>query len=862
MRAAWRLAINSLSRRLSRTGLLIGSVALCAALISAIACAVASLNLAVDDRIRATVGAADLRVTHVGADAFDGAVLAAADAWPETALAVGRLRESLPLRHAAAGTSAVAIGYGVDPAREFRLRPLKLAGGRLPQAQGEIVLEQRLADALQATVGSVLDVERWGDPVALTVVGVALPSPLGEIFEQTPAYLTLEQVRELAGRGPRLSELDIVLREGSDPEAVAARERAGLAKGLLLQPTERITSGLENNAQASQVGFVLASLLAFLAAAFIIMTGLTTNVTERTRELAVLRSVGAFRGQLAVSQLMVGFVVGGLGAVAGVPLGIAGAWGLVSLFADQLPSGFAVSWLGVFLGLTGSTMAGMLGAAWPAVAAARVSPLEGLGVRARPARRRWVWVALGVGAAGVLTQIAILVLRGDPDFFFWTYVSLGVPAVFTGYFLLGVPVTAAANIVLSPLLGRLLGLPHALLRRTVAATPFRHGFTAASMMIGLALMTSIWMNGRSVMSDWLESLRIPDGFVYGLNMRPETLDRIRATPGVALTSAITVQTVEAKLGAGPAARSALGIRGLTSYKTSFIAFEPDAFFAMTSLTWIQGDPATAVARLKQGDAILVAREFLVTRGIGVGSKVDLEFQGRTHPFEVVGVVTSPGLDIVSKFYDIGENYVDQAVNSVFGTRETLVRQFGNDAINLVQIGFAPGADPEATLAAVRSIPRSGILGSGTATGIKREISEFISGSLFVFSTVAVGAMLVACFGVANLIVAGIQARQFEFGVLRAVGAQRWLIGRLVLGEAVVIGVAACVLGTGLGIQGGWGGQSLTEASIGLQLSVKPPLAPIAAGWAVVMAITLLAAGPAIARLVAKRPRELLAATKG
>ena len=77
---------------------------------------------------------------------------------------------------------------------------------------------------------------------------------------------------------------------------------------------------------------VLGSMLSFFAASFIIMTGLTVDVAERQRDLAVLRCVGGARWQLASSQLSVGVLIGGIGALIGVPLGLVGCAGLFWLF--------------------------------------------------------------------------------------------------------------------------------------------------------------------------------------------------------------------------------------------------------------------------------------------------------------------------------------------------------------------------------------------------------------------------------------------------------------------------------------------------------------------------------------------------
>src|SRR5262249_40549803 len=142
--------------------------------------------------------------------------------------------------------------------------------------------------------------------------------------------------------------------------------------------------------QSSQTGMAVITVLAFFAASYIIMTGLTTGVTERQRELAVLRCIGGKRLQLAVSQLLVGGLIGLIGALIGVPVGVAGSAILVAAFPDQLPVGFAISELGVSLSFIGAIGSGLIGGVWPAVQAARTSPLVALSIRAKPATRRGI----------------------------------------------------------------------------------------------------------------------------------------------------------------------------------------------------------------------------------------------------------------------------------------------------------------------------------------------------------------------------------------------------------------------------------------------------------------------------------------
>ena len=89
-----------------------------------------------------------------------------------------------------------------------------------------------------------------------------------------------------------------------------------------------------------------------------------------------------------------------------------------------------------------------------------------------------------------------------------------------------------------------------------------------------------------------------------------------------------------------------------------------------------------------------------------------------------------------------------------------------------------------------------------------------------------------------------------------------MLTRLVIGEALVVALGACLMGTLMGVQISWGGQRMLQILLGLVLRLALPPLPIAAGWLTVTLITLGAAWPAIWSLGRRQPRELLAAVKG
>ena len=836
--------------------------------------------------------------------------------------------------------AASGYGDGVSLEHEFEARPVELIAGRLPEKPGEVIIDammaerltrvwtdaaargvpnnrtaidlvhldssppevpdrvageqerDRLHDRIGVRPGDELFVVRQlslpvsGDTLAefgisenllagfarllrraelVTVVGITERPPLGGVPQLTTG---LETLSDVTGTRGVLDQIELDLAEGVDPEAFAETLQADLGEGVLVQPTAKVTSQLNKNLESNRVGFLLASVLAMLAAAFIIMTGLNTGVAEQQRALAVLRCVGAHKKQLAQSQVLTGLLMGGIGAVIGVPLGVGFAWLMVTVFREQLPTGLRIPYglLGV-AGL-GAVAAGLAGALYPAWRVTSMSPLRALSGRAEPIRPAALWAVIGWAVLGISTQ-ALIVGFAAPSWLFWGYAVVGLPAMFVGYFLLSVPLTAAMAIGLAGTVSAALRLPPRILGRTVRATPFRHGFTAGAMMAGLALMISIWTSGNSVLSDWLGNIRFPDAFVNGLRLEPEAQEKIQALPFVAEngTAAITIHPVET---------DAFGVEGLSGYRTSFVAFEPEPFFEMTNVEFVEGDRATATEKLNAGGAVIVGKEFNVAQGLGVGDTFRCSDNGQSFEFEIVGVVTSPGLELASKFFNIGEEYVDQSIHAVFGTRADLKERFNTEATQLIQIEFdddkltemarEAGADDPDDWAIARIEEETfgmGVIGARSGRQIKVRIREFIGGSLLVFSAVAVASMLVASMGVANLIVAGIEARQFEFGVLRAVGGQRGLLTRLVVGEAIIIGLTASIVGTLMGMQGSWAGAKLYEVIIGVSVSpFPPPLGPVAAGWGVVMLFTVGAAIPAIVRLNRRRARELLAAGRG
>jgi putative ABC transport system permease protein len=915
MGSASRLAIRSLQARRNRTALLVLAVALSALLIAAVSTAMTSIQGSLTNRIASTIGKSDVIVKPRGTgQAIHDVWIEQARTWQGVEFVAGRFESPLSLRATIelykpigeddgphrlvrTQTHVTSMGNGFEVGTSDRIRPIEIIDGRLPVTSNEIAIDTLLADRLAGRKGdsgamggaialrevlvkqserldtpelSKRESKRFNDRVEieigdsieqvtglfrrqgkiLTVVGIVEPPPLGG---RPQAYMTRTALAELSGAPGMVSAVEILLEEETDAAEFVEHTFASLSEDaesrVIIQTTAKITSGLQDNMRASRIGMVLASAIAFLSASFIIMTGLTVDVAQRQHELAVLRCIGGKRSQLAKSQILSGLIIGGLGAIIGTPLGIASCGGLMYLLRDQLRSGLVITWWPVALAGTGAVLAGLIGALWPAWKASSTSPLRALSPRATSVKAKSIALVAAIGLLGIAIQLACIRLPSDGNVVFFLYILVGLPAMFIGYFILGVPAVVVGSKLLGPMISKLLGLPPKMLERTIAQTPYRFGFTAGAMMGGLALMISIWTQGGSVMRDWLGNLKFPDAFVSGISLPPEAQRALDELPFVTGTCAVTLHSVET---------DAFGVSGMTKYRSSFIAFEPEVFFDLAELQFVEGDAETAKQRLTEGGAIMVAREFKVAKGLGVGDTFVCTDKGQRHEFEIVAVVTSPGLEIVSKFFNIGEEYTQQAIHAVFGSRNDMIERFGNSSINLIQIDIDKGFDDAEALEIIRTeMFGYGILDAGSGRAIKGQLRYVLGGAIGASTIVGVCSMLVACFGVANLIAAGIEARRFEFGVLRGVGAQKSMLLRLVVGEALVIAAAACVLGSAMGMQGAWAGRRMNSLLIGLELKPHVPVVGIGLGWIMVIVITVAAALPAGYLIMRTSPRALL-----
>ena len=298
--------------------------------------------------------------------------------------------------------------------------------------------------------------------------------------------------------------------------------------------------------------------VSMLAATFIVFSALSMGVAERQRTLAMLRAIGMHKAQVGRLVVAEGMMLALAGVMVGVPLGVLWVVILTSLpqFAEILAAGLIISWGGIALGALGSIAAALAASLLPAWNAMRVTPLEAMAPLAAPPASRVPWKLTIAGL--LLASIDSFLIFGpvnwlipSPDIEravrFYGHFAIGLPGVMIGFFLLAPLFVFVVERVLGPLISAMMGLRHALLRQQLSGGIWRAAGTCAALMVGLAILVVMNVQGNSVLSTWKLPDKFPDVFITAPVLNPlddKDIATMRAVPGVKQAMPIAIASPE------------------------------------------------------------------------------------------------------------------------------------------------------------------------------------------------------------------------------------------------------------------------------------------------------------------------------
>jgi len=878
-----RLAFSHLISRPTRAVLTVLAVALSVSLVVAVTSGYASALAAAHQFLDRYLGPVDVTITRQN-DPRGGVsqtVEAAIRADPRVRGAVGRLEMSNGLLKETDGKDEpgkMATVLGIRRPDDVLVRSLGVvAGAWFDGDDGDlVVIDQETADQLKLAIGQKLVLPGLDKQLKLTVVGI-VHKPTMVVESRPTLYVPLKTLQRFTGFDGKVTRVLIALRSGVDADAFVndwTPKLAAIEPGLRLKSSDQTKRRMDKELASVEMLSYAGGVISMLAATFIVFSSLSMGVMERQRTLGMLRAIGAFRGQIAVLVLIEGVALAGSGALLGTPLG----WLWVRLLAWKYPyifvAGVVLSKGGILLGVGGSLAAALAASLLPAWSASRVSALEAMTPQAVPPRAR-LWILCGVAGAalagvdpliffGPVQRIAGALGAANPpeaarSFRFITHFAIGLPSVMLGFFLLSPVFVWVFERVVGPLVAGMFGVRFSMLRQQLSTGIWRAAGTCTALMVGLATLVVLQVQGHSALAGWQLPDKFPDIFIGSYSLGGITIEDVKkldAVPGIKPGEVMPIAIALPGLSHG---FFGLAEAMVMPDATMFFGVDPDRGFKMMGLDFREGNAADAQRLLKLGRHLLVTNEFRVLKGLHVGSTLTLQGDHGPVDYTVAGVIWSPGIDVIAATYDMGAQMEQRTAASVFGTLDDARRDFGIDRYHLVAANLQPSADRDAVLKEVQTALKLEGMRAGDVRQIKQQIESSFAHLILLVSTVAFAAMGIASLGVTNTIMASVRSRRWQFGILRSIGMTRSTLLRLVLAEAALLGMIACGMGLAAGSLMSVDAHALSVNVTGYDPPMVVPWPIVGIGVLLVMGISLVASVAPAVQVALEEPLTLLQA---
>src|SRR3954452_18173712 len=707
------------------------------------------------------------------------------------------------------------------PADKVLRGDVRIRSGHVPSGPSEVAIDARSAEKHHLAVGSHIKVLFHGPTRAFTVVGIVTFGGHTDLGGSTTAYFDLATAQSAMGRPGMYDQINVSAKPGLSETELARRLNAALptrSEALTGTAIQKETS----DSISSGLSFITVLLSVFAGVAlfvgsFIIWNTFTMIVSQRSREIALLRAVGATRRQVMRSLLLEAGLVGLSASALGLLAGIGVAKGLSSLMGSigfSLPSGPPeVQPRTIAVSLIVGTLVTVVAALVPARRATKVVPIEALRDSApgssAPSRRRAVWgTVLGLVGIGALSAG---LFGGAP----MMYVGVGVLGTMLAVTTLA-PLAARpmASIIGRPL--RLRGLPGELARQNAMRNPRRTASTAAALMIGLTLVVAVGV--------FASSLKGSFGGILGGSTNAD-LFVTRASAGGSGFSTDVTKVVADVPGVAVTSPTGFGTARFAGNETDFAAVDPESTEKLFNLEFSAGGAAALGT-----SGLLVQKAEAEAHHWKLGSAVTAEFASTgKHELRVAGIFDRTGGFIDSDYV------ISREAQAAFdGTR------LDSAVLVLLDKGADKATVQHRIATALLDHPDAKVLTQGE---YEKSASGTIDNLLIFVTVMLLLAVLIALLGIVNTLALSVFERTRELGLLRAVGMARGQIRAMVRWESVVISLIGAVSGAALGLGIGLAlSQALKDEGI-KAISIPGPQIAVYVALAAVAGV-LAAIGPA------------------
>ncbi|MFH7336646.1 ABC transporter permease [Streptomyces sp. KHY 26] len=684
-----------------------------------------------------------------------------------------------------------------------------LVSGHAPHGANEVLLDSETARRAGYRVGDTVRLSVDGPVLTPTLAGVFTTDDGNVAAGGSLALFDTPTAQKLFHKKGTYDEIDVKAKPGTSQAALKdALDRALPAHQVRTATGEKLADdqakAIADSMSSMKQGLLVFAGIALFVGTFIIANTFTMLVAQRTKELALLRAVGASRRQVTRSVLIEAFVVGAVAGVTGLAAGIgigAGLRALVGSLGASMPDGpLVISPWTVAAALAVGILITMLAAWLPGRRAAKIPPVAAMNSVYAQATTRSLVLRNTIGALFTAAGAAVIVAATSMDADSGEGpMGLGAVLLIIGVFvltpLLSRPLIAAA----APLL-RAFGVSGKLARQNSVRNPRRTAATASALMIGLTLITGMTVMAGSLQSsiDKMAASAIRADYVVsmanGSPLSPDVARKLAATDGVSASSPL---------------RNAMSrIDGETEYVTGV---DGASIAGLTDLSVVRGSFTVG------GTRIVVDKDRAKEYGWTPGSHVTAHFEdGKAQTLTVAGVYEG-----------------NEMIHGIMLDNKVLTPHLRQPADMRVMVKTTDGASEATKDRLVKA------LGTNPAIKIqdKKDISDNIAQVFTMLLNMVYGllgmAVIVAVLGVVNTLAMSVFERSQEIGMLRAIGLDRRAVKRMVRLESLVISLFGGVLGIGLGVFFGWAAGEL--------LGTKMPTYALVLPWGR-LALFLLLAG--------------------
>ncbi|GAA3765618.1 ABC transporter permease [Plantactinospora mayteni] len=655
---------------------------------------------------------------------------------------------------------------------------VELREGRGPTADNEVAVNGAVAKAAKLAVGDRVGILTLQPKREFTVVGIfgygGDRDSLGGAQEVTFTERAAQEL--MLGQPGVFSELSVKAADGVDPAKLRDDIAGTLGDGYVVKTGEQLSEDASAGLKEG-LAFFNNILLGFAGVAlfvgiFLILNTFSIIVAQRTRELALLRAIGAGRRQVIGSVLVEAVAIGLVASVLGLGAGI-GVGALLAYVFGQTAGGLQLAGLGVppaavissfAVGLVVTVIAAVL----PAMRAARIPPVAAMQDVATPDRPLTKISVAGAVVSAIGGTLMAFGLSGTGGNTLLTILG-GVLLCFIGVALL----TPLISRPVVGLLGRLFSwsVPGKLGRLNSGRNPRRTAITAAALMVGIALVTGVTVILDSAKSsitalaeDTIQAELVISGAQTGPrppSFDPAVLDQAAEVPGVAMVAGL------------------YGDRAVVGGKQGWIT----ATSSVPALREIYRATPTAGSIDSLGpNQLLVDSKTAKDRGLSVGDTVPVQLsRGDAQNYTLTGI------------------YAESELFGGFVIPASAAANFAVPQPTQAYLKLAPGASVDQVMPRVETLladsPEVSV--ADRADFIEQQAGQ-LDGLLTMIQILLALAIVIAVLGIVNTLALSVLERTRELGLLRAIGLRRGQTMRMITVEAVVISVFGALLGVAVG----------------------------------------------------------------